>query len=58
MAGLDAIFGFFVARPRPNPLLIHVHMPETVSSLVLERISQGVWTSDKLSKELSPGLFT
>jgi hypothetical protein len=28
-----------------------------LSSLVLERISQLAWTSDKLSKELSPGPF-
>ena len=31
--------------------------PMTVSCLVLERISQVAWTSDKLSKELSAGLF-
>jgi hypothetical protein len=31
--------------------------PMTVSCMVLERISQVAWTSDKLSKELSRGLF-
>lgn len=32
MAGLDFLFGFFAARPRPSPLLIHVYMPERVAS--------------------------